>query len=144
MRTTLNDMRRFAFLLALLAWLFQGLMPALALPMAAGGMPMMRDHPIPGAEATISLHPHGKLHETAMTSAEHADRNAGSAGHCRDCADTHHKTGCAMSLCAACTSLVPPLVLAGGHPMALRYPAPLPDAVLLDRAPAPLDPPPRA
>ncbi|MDO1581156.1 hypothetical protein [Rhizobium oryzicola] len=129
-------MRRIAFLMAVLAWLFQGLMPALALPLP-DAIPGAMSGAMPMAHASMEAMPH-EGHEAHM----HMDGQAKT--HCPDCDKKPVKTSCAMSFCAACMSLVPDLVMADGKPIAASYPGPMPAEPLLDTIPRPIAPPPRA
>jgi hypothetical protein len=125
-------MRRFALLIMVLAWLFQGLMPALALPMSRAAHHGMTE-----------AMPHS--HQPAKAEVGHHERlEAGVEAPCADCPDHTSKPACAMSLCAACTALPPLLLTDGGAAPTFRYPAPAPGATLVATGPAPLLPPPRA
>ncbi|MGN7292184.1 hypothetical protein [Rhizobium sp. SAFR-030] len=125
-------MRRFALLIMVLAWLLQGMMPALAVP-----MPDAAHHNMTEAM------PHSHQPATAQTH-HHPERQAASHPPCPDCPPHTSKSVCAMSLCAACTALPPLLLVDGGAAPIFRYPAPGPVAALAAIRPAPLLPPPRA
>jgi hypothetical protein len=139
-------MRRFRFLIAVMAWLLQGLMPALAWPMPQDA-PMA--HSMVHEIATDTMPPmdHAAMgHGAPMLTKAMPGLTTGATHHaCPDC-DKQPKTmmTCMMGLCAACTVLVPELVFQSGQPVGIRYPMPLPAAALLAGRPAPLDPPPRA
>lgn len=136
-------MLRFALPIAVIAWLFSSLMPAFALASAhAHGAAISVLEAMPKATAAMDAHP-GHDHATAHP---HTVSQMASASHCPDCTDTPakpEKPACAMSLCAACTSLVPDLMLATVRPaMAGRLIA-LAIPPLAGMAPGPADPPPR-
>ncbi|MBT9368938.1 hypothetical protein [Rhizobium sp. CSW-27] len=128
-------MRRFAFPIAVIAWLFTSLMPALALPSAqdhAGHAPVMEAMP---HAAAVAAHP-----PAGAGAHDHAAKTTP----CPGCDGKPVKVACAMSLCAACTSLVPELMLAAFRPAMADHPAALPISALTGMAPGPADPPPRA
>lgn len=130
-------MRRFAFPIAVIAWLLTSLMPALALSSAqdhAGHAPVMEAMP---HSAAVAAHPHA-----GAGAHDHAAMNT--AAPCPDCDGQPAKPACAMSLCAACTSLVPDLMLSAFRPAMADHPAALPTSPLTGMAPGPTDPPPRA
>lgn len=163
-------MRRFAFLIALIAWLFSSLMPALAL-----SGPHDHSGPAPVLEAmphSLARSGQRQMSEGAHDPSRHAlasqrfvrfvccsDAGSGrkTAGHlsgtglgdiktapaCQNCADKPAKPACAMSLCAACTSLVPALMLTPFRPATADRPARLAVSPMAGLAPGPVDPPPR-
>ncbi len=130
------NMRRFAFLIAVMAWLLQSLMPALALPAA---------HHHGMASSMVAAMPHsGSRHEhgsSAHTQDQHASPMV---RHCPDCSAKPAKAACAMSLCAACTPLTPQMMLPPIAPVTAGLLHPLPVPRLPGMTPGPMDPPPRA
>lgn len=132
-------MRRFALPIAVLAWLLSSLMPAFALSAVqwhAGHTQFIEAMP---HTVTVSDHRHAGSGADDHTAHEHAATKTPPA--CVDCAE---KPACAMSLCAACTSLVPDLMLAAFRPAIAEGPLALPISPLAGMAPGPTDPPPRA
>lgn len=128
-------MRRFALPIAVIAWLFSSLMPALALSSAqdhAGHAPVVETMT---HSAAIAVRPHAGAHD-------HATMNT--AAPCQECDGKPAKPSCAMSLCATCTSLVPDLMLTAFRAAIAERPAALPISPLTGMAPGPADPPPRA
>jgi hypothetical protein len=125
-------MRRLAFFIMVLAWLFQGMMPIFALPMAGTGHPGM-------TEAMVHQHTSVDAHSGHSASTDPVPH-----GKCPSCDEKTKKAACAMSLCAACTLLVSVLALEQAQAPAFRYPAPERMTALVSMLPAPLLPPPRA
>lgn len=125
-------MRRMALFIMVLAWLLQGMMPALALPMPGAGHHGM-------AEAMVHQHKPMDAHE-----GHQAPSDLVSQSHCPSCDEKPVKSACAMSLCGACTTVLPMLALEQVPAPAFRYPAPalVPELIALHAAP--LLPPPRA
>lgn len=130
-------MRRFALLIAVLAWLLSSLMPAFALSSAqdhAGHAQLVEAMP---HTATVSDHRHA-----GSGAHDHAAMNT--AAPCPDCDGQPAKPACAMSLCAACTSLVPDLMLSAFRPAIAERLVAFTIVPLTGMAPGPSDPPPRA
>lgn len=132
-------MRRFALPIAVLAWLLSSLMPAFALSAAqdhAGHVQFFEAMP---HTATVSDHRHAGSGADHHTAHEHVATKTAPA--CADCVD---KPACAMSLCSACTSLVPDLMLSAFRPAIAERLVAFTIVPLTGMAPGPSDPPPRA
>ncbi|WP_137132419.1 hypothetical protein [Rhizobium sp. FY34] len=121
-----------AFFIMVLAWLLQGMMPALALPMSGTGHHGM-------AETKVHQHKPSETHAGHSMSIETAAQTP-----CPSCGDKPVKSACTMSLCGACTTVLPLQVLEQVPAPAFRYPAPALVPALVALHAAPLLPPPRA
>ena len=125
-------MRRMALFIMVLAWLFQGMMPAFAVPMTlnphhAMTPTMVHEHPPVDAHAGHHAMAEVKTDQT-----------------CPDCGVPPATIACTMSLCAACTALPPFVITDGAAAPISGYPAPERMTALVSMLPAPLLPPPRA
>jgi|UPI00069A5685 hypothetical protein len=124
-------MSRLAPLLMFLAWLFYGAMPAMAAqPLAVTAL----DH----AAASAQQHS-GHGDHVVKAKADVAEHHKNSQKPC-----PHGAKNCVMPFCAACVTLLPEPLQAGGKHFTFSYPAPDLVRALISAEAAPIDPPPRS
>ncbi|OHV75829.1 hypothetical protein [Rhizobium sp. LCM 4573] len=123
-------MSRLAPLLMFLAWLLYGAMPAMASQPVA----------MPTFDHTAAAQQHsGHGNHLAKAKADATEHHENSQKPC-----PHGAKNCVMPFCAACVTLLPEPLQAGGKHFTFSYPAPEPVQALISAGPAPIDPPPRS